>query len=158
MEKKIILLIIFTSFISQFNFAQSGYSQGVTASVVIPIKTSPYFSKIGYSAGYFEEFFITDYCSLFTGASLAIFKLDKDYKLEDYLSWDVIDILGDMGPKFYSGIWYLSPKIGIIWSDRLEFAFKPEVGIWFDKMDLGLGYTHSKSFRYYEIKMNVYFD
>jgi hypothetical protein len=150
----ILLLII----ISVTTISQPGYSRGVTASVVIPVKTSSYFSKIGYTAGYFEEFFITDRTSVVTGASMAIFKLDKDYKLDDYLSWNVIDIVADMGPKFYSGPWYFAPKFGMIWSNQLEFAIMPQLGIWFEQMDIGLGYTHSKSFRFYEVKLNVYFD
>lgn len=158
MKIKYILILICTIILSVQVLAQPGYSRGVTASVAIPVKTSSYFSKIGYTAGYFEEFFITDRVSVVTGAYMAIFKLDKDYNLDKYLSWDVIDVLADMGPKFYSGMWYLSPKFGMIWSDHLEVAFMPQAGIWFEKMDIGLGYTHSKSFRYYEIKLNVYFD
>ena len=151
-----VLLLILLS--TKLVISQYQYADGVTTSVAIPVKTSPYFSKIGYSAGYFQEFFITERISIFTGASMVIFKLDQDYKLEDYFDWNVIDVLFDFGPKFYHGMFYTSFKCGIIWAEQMVWAFMPQAGLWFEKLDIGLGYTHSKHYRYYEIKLNVYFD
>lgn len=158
MKRRILFVLIIALLVSKPAVSQYQYANGVTTSIAIPVKTSPYFSKIGYSAGYFQEFFITERLSILSGASLVIFKIDRDYKLEDYFDWNVIDVIADLGPKFYHGIYYTCLKVGMIWAEQLEWAFMPQAGLWFEKLDIGLGYTHSKHYRYYEIKLNVYFD
>ncbi len=153
-----LLIITFISIFPVFCFGQENFCEyGFSPGVIIPVNTPYEESYVGVGISAFNEIVLSDKASIYSRAGMYVMLTHKRNKYYNkYHKWANFDFMFEIGPKIYFGNFYTKPGCGFIWGESFRVAFMPGFGIRHNQIDIGIRYTQSHDYKFFEVRLGVY--